>query len=445
VGIIPVIHDSIIPIVERPARNALACEAGGSGAKFYMWEEIKNLFFGSLDMRFGVWLTVAFVAGFLIDRFIRSRSAEKLRKKLDKGDKAFFQGIQHILSNEPDQAIEQFTKSVKINSDTIETYVALGHLYRSKGDIERAIRIRQGIILRPNLDKEIRLRAIFDLGLDYRKGGFLNRAISAFHEVLEDDPNNVEALEQIERIYEDMYDWEKAFKTRESISKLVKGDHRHILAHQKTELGKIQEKNGDRASAEKSYKKAISIFDKCVDVYLHLGDLYFSHQEHKKALFTWKRVVDVAPQFTFLAYKRLEKAYSTMRNLKGVEDFLRDSARKNSDSFTNLALAKYLYNKGETDSALNELNQTIKSAPSFLNARKFIGEILLKEGRNEEALEAYKDLLLILDFPYLKFQCSNCGYRPDKLVWKCPQCLKWDSIDIIKPSSSDLSNGNVSS
>lgn len=412
---------------------------------FNMWEEIKNLFFSNLDIRFVVWLIIAFVCGFLIDKFIRLRRAEKLRKKLDRGDKAFFQGIQHILSNKPDQAIEQFTKSVKINSDTIETYVALGHLYRSKGDIERAIRIRQGIILRPNLDKEVRLRAIFDLGLDYRKGGFLNRAISAFQEVFEDDPNNIEALEQIERIYEDMYDWEKAFKTRQSISKLIKGNHRHILAHQKTELGKIQEKNGDIANAEKSYKKAISIFDKCVDIYLHLGDLYFSQQEHKKALSTWKRVVDVAPQFTFLVYQRLEKAYSMMKNLKGVEDFLRESARKNSDSFIQLALAKYLYNEGETESALDELNQAIKSVPSFLNARQFLGEILLKEGRNEEALEAYKDLLTILHYPNLKFQCSNCGYRPDELVWKCPQCLKWDSIDIIKSSYPNVPNGNVSS
>ncbi|MGM0382253.1 MAG: tetratricopeptide repeat protein [Thermodesulfobacteriota bacterium] len=399
--------------------------------------------FGFLDSKFVIWLVIAFLAGFLLDRFLRSGSAKKIRKKLDKGDKAFFQGIQHILSNETDQAIEQLTKAVQINSDSIETYVALGHLYRSKGDIDRAIRIRQGIILRPNLDKEIRLRAIFDLGLDYRKGGFLNRALLAFHEVIEDDPNNLEALEQIERIYEDVYDWGKAFKTRQSISKLVTGDHRHILAHQKTELGKIQQKNGDIVSAEKSYKKAISIFDECVDTYLHLGDLYFNRQDHKKALSAWKRVVDVAPQFTFLVYQRLENTYSMMRNLKGVEDFLRNSARKNSDSFTNLALARYLYNKGEANSALDELNNTIQSAPTFFNARKFIGEILLQEGRNEEALKAYKDLLLVLDFPYLKFQCSNCGYRPDELVWKCPQCLKWDSIDIIKPSSSDLSNGSM--
>ena len=407
-----------------------------------MWEEIKYWLFALQDLRFDIWLIFAFIAGVLVDRFIRSRSAEKLRRKLDKGDKAFFQGIQYILSNEPDQAIEQFTKSVQINSDTIETYVALGNLYRSKGDIERAIRIRQGIILRPNLDKKLRLRALFDLGLDYRKGGFLNRALSAFQEVLESDPNNIDALEQIERIYEDVHDWEKAFKTRQAISKLTSGEHRHILAHYQTELGKIQEKNGDILRAEKSYKKALSIFDRCVDAYLHLGDVYFSQQEHKKALSRWRRVVDVAPQFTFLAYQRLERAYSRMKNLKGVEDFLLESARRNSDGFTRLALAKHLYNKGEIDSALDQLNQAVTLVPSFLDARKLMGEILLKEGRNEEALRAYRDFLLKLDFPYLEFQCSNCGYKPDKLVWKCPQCLKWDSINIIEPSTSDLSNGD---
>lgn len=377
-----------------------------------------------------------------MDRFIRSRAAERLRRKLDRGDKAFFQGIQYILSNEPDQAIEQFTKSVQINSDTIETYVALGNLYRSKGDIERAIRIRQGIVLRPNLDKKIRLRALFDLGLDYRKGGFLNRALSAFQEVLESDPNNVEALEQIERIYEDVHDWEKAFRTRKAISKLTNGDHRHILAHYQTELGKIQEKNGDILRAEKSYRKALSIFDGCVDAYLHLGDLYFSQQEYTKALSRWKRVVDVASQFTFLVYERMERAYSRTKNLKGVEEFLLESARKNSDAYTRLALARYLYNKGEIEPALDQLNQALILVPSFLDARRFMGELLLKEGRREEALRAYGDLLQRLDFPYLGFRCSNCGYRPERLVWKCPQCLKWDSIQTIEPSSSDLSRGN---
>jgi len=390
-----------------------------------------------------IWLAAAFVAGLLIARIITWRSQERPKRVRDKGDKAFFQGIQHLLSNEPDQAIEQFTKSIQVNSDTVETYVALGNLYSSKGDIERAIRIRQGIILRPNLDKEIRLRAMHDLGLDYKRGGFLDRALSIFQEVLESDPSNIEALEQVERIYQDMHDWEKAFQTRQALSKCTRGDHRHILAHHQTELGKNREKNGDIHGAEASYKKALSIYNECVDAHLHLGDLYLSRQEYKKALSCWRKVAEMESQFTFLAYERLEKAYARMENIKSVEEFLQESAKKHSDAFTHLAIARFLYNEGEIDAALDQLNKAITLVPSFLDARRRMGEILLKEGRNKEALSAYKDLLMNLDFFYLQFRCRNCGYTQDKLVWKCPQCLQWDSMNIIQPTASPLPDGGV--
>jgi lipopolysaccharide biosynthesis regulator YciM len=400
------------------------------------------LLFEMQGLSFAFWIFLAFVAGLVANWLIRSGSAEKIRSRLDRGDKAFFRGVQHILSNEPDRAIEQFTKSVQINSETIETYVALANLYSSTGDIERAIRIRQGIILRPNLDSAIRLRAIFDLGSDYKRGGFLDRALSAFQKVVESEPNNLEAHEQIERIYEDLHDWDRAFKTRQTISKLVKGDHRHILAHHKTELAKFREKDGDEVGAEKAYKEAISIFDGCVDAYLHLGDLYLSQQRHKAALAKWKKVADVAPEFTFLAYQRLERAYAKMDNPGLVGDFLKEVARQNSDVSSQLALARYLYNEGEVDAAVDQVKQAIKLAPSFLDARKFMGEVLLKEGRNEEALVAYKELLLSMDFPFLQFRCNNCGYRPEKLAWRCPQCLKWDSIGIIEPPPLGLPNGH---
>ena len=408
-----------------------------------MWQQFKYWFFDLQGLNTGILLLSAFVGIFIIYRFIQSRSAEKFRKKLDRGDKAFFQGIQYMLSNDTDQAIEQFTKSVQINSDTVETYIALSNIYRSKGDFETAIKIRQGIILRPNLDKDIRLRAILDLGSDYRKGGFLQRAISTFKEVLNNDPNNIEALDQIGRIYEDVHDWDNAFKTKQIISRLVKGEYKNVLAHYQTELGKIQEKNNDNEGAEKAFKKAISVWNKCIDAYLHLGDIYFKRKEYKRALTAWKKVADIEPQFTFLAYQRLEKAFSDIINIKYIEDFLFESAHKNSHGFTHLSLAKYLYNRGEINAAIDKLNEAITLFPSFLDARKFMGEILLKEGRDEEALEAYRELLSKLDFPYLTFQCSNCGFMPDKLVWKCPQCQKWDTIKTLEPSSSELSIENT--
>jgi lipopolysaccharide biosynthesis regulator YciM len=376
-------------------------------------------------------IIAAFIIGLIIGRLVREGKDKGVKSLAGEGDKAFFKGIQYILSNDRDQAIEEFTKSVQVNSDTIETYVALGNLYRSKGDIDRAIRIRQSIILRPNIDEQTKIRTLFDIGLDYRKGGILNRALETFLDVLKEQPSNLGTLVEIEKIYEEMNDWENAFSTRQKIAKLVKGEHSHILAHHQTEIGKVFQEKGEDSMAKSCFKKAISIDESCVDAYLHLGDLYFGKHEFNKAISTWKSVVGVMPRFTFLAYRRLEGAYSRMKNLGPVEDFLKECSKSNSDAFTHLALALYLHNEQDYDGALGELKSALQLDPSFWEARKFMGEILLSQERKEEALEAYGDLVPQLNVPYLKFQCANCGFRPSDLQWQCPQCKKWDTITLM--------------
>lgn len=375
---------------------------------------------------------ISLAIGLIIGWGIRRNKGLSLKRVIsDKGDKSFFKGIQYILSNDHDQAIEEFTKSVQVNSDTIETYVALGNLYRSKGDIDRAIRIRQNIILRPAIDEQIALQALFDLGLDYRKAGFLNRALSTFQKVGQKNPSNVKALQETERIYEELKDWENAFRTRQKIARLTKGNHDHILAHHLVEMGKVHQQRGELSKATSSFHKAVSTHKECVDAYLHLGDLYFANQEYKKAISTWKEVVENVPQFTFLAYRRLEGAYSRMENLKPVENFLKECSELNSDAFTHLALARYLYNENDIEGALTEISSALELAPTFWEARRFKGEILLAQGKEDEALAAYGELIQLLRMPYLRFQCKQCGFSPKELQWQCPQCKNWDTIDLI--------------
>ncbi len=355
----------------------------------------------------------------------RGESQPSLKEK--KRDEAFFRGIQYILSDDRDNAIEELTKSVKIDSETIETYVALGNLYRSKGDIERAIRIRQSIILRPSIDEKVRLRALFDLGVDYRKAGMVNRALEAFLEVLKKQASDVRTLVEIERIYEELRDWAKAYETRKRIARFSKGDHSSIMAHHLVEMGKVSQADGDYTRARSLYKKAISTNKGCVDAYLHLGDLYADKGEYKKAISTWKKVANVDPRFTFLAYGRLEAAYSGMKNIKPIEGFLRELAEENGDAFTYLALSRFLFAEGDVDGALVQIKKALEIKPELWEARKFQGEILIQSGRQEEALEAYRELISQLDLPSVRFQCSNCGLEGDKLYWQCPKCRNWDT------------------
>lgn len=402
-----------------------------------MWQQVWQWVQEPGNQRLCLGVVAGLVFGWIVGRLAARRKERKVQILARQGDNAFFKGIQYILSNDHDQAIEEFTKSVQINSDTIETYVTLGNLYRSKGDIDRAIRIRQSIILRPTIDDQIKLRAMVDLGVDYRKGGFLNRALDTFQEVLRKQPSHPGALKELEQICEEMKDWANAFAARQRIARLIRGDHAHILAHHQTEMGKAFLERGDPSKAKSCFKTAVSIDPKCVDAYLHLGDLHFGQQEYKQAIAAWKKVAGVSPHFTFLAYRRLEGAYSRMKNLKPVEEFLKETAKLHSDPFTHMALALYLHNEKDDHGALRELQSALDLDPAFWEARRFMGEILLLQGMKEEALHAYHDLISHLNVPYLKFQCSNCGFRPNDLCWQCPQCRQWDTIEFMESKALD--------
>jgi lipopolysaccharide assembly protein B len=398
-----------------------------------VWQWLWN----PVNQKFWVTAVLLFVLGVIIGRFVHGRREKRFRSWSKEGDKAFFKGIQYILANDPDHAIEEFTKSVQINSDTIETYVALGNLYRSKGDIDRAIRIRQSIIVRANISEQIKLRALLDLGLDYLKGGFLNRALETLNQVVRKEPSSAEALLAIEKIYLETKDWENAFLTRQKIAKIMKGDHDRVLAHYQTEKGKLHQVQGDLGKAKGAFEKAISLDDRCLDAYLHLGDLHFHKQDYRRAIASWKKVVDISPSFTFLAYRRLEGAYAKMKNLKPVGEFLKECAESHPDPFTHMALARYLYNGNDCQAALQELDAALRLAPSFWEARKFQGQILLEGGMKEEALGAYRDLIARLDVPHLSFQCSECGYKSSELQWQCPQCKQWDTLGLTIPVPMD--------
>ncbi|MCF8120482.1 MAG: tetratricopeptide repeat protein [Deltaproteobacteria bacterium] len=379
-----------------------------------------------------IWVAVAaLLIGVGVGMILRRGQKDKEKFSSKTKDPSFFKGIQYLLSNDHDQAIEEFTKSVQVNSDTIETYVALGNLYRSKGDIDRAIRIRESIIHRPNIEPRIKLRALYDLGMDYQKGGFLNRALKTFLKVVQQNPTDLSTLEALERIYEELKDWDNAYVTRKKIGQLKKGDHRHILAHHLVEKGKVCQEKGDLGKAKSLFEKAIHTHRGCVDAYLHLGDLFFEKQEYKKAIATWKRVVETIPQFTFLAYGRLEGAYAKMKNLKPVADFLKECAHANSDPFTHMALARYLYNENDVEGALREIDSALESDPCFWEARRFKGNILLRRGNLDEVMTDYGDIIKRLNIPYLRFKCTQCGFEPTELEWKCPQCNQWDTISLI--------------
>lgn len=369
---------------------------------------------------------LALGGAFVLGRLRARKSTPALQQQRAEEGLAYIRGVNFLLAGDLQQAIGEFVRAVQFNSETVETYLALGNLFRTQGDSARAIRIHQGITCRPGVSQEVLVQALYELGMDYRACGLLENARSAFQEAVKKDPKMLQAWVQLEEVQEALGQWEDALASQERISKLRKREDRNVAAHLLVELGKAQMAGGDRKAARSSFKKAISTDPRCVDAYLHMGDLYAEEGADSKAVAIWKRVLKVAPAFTFLAYGRLERAFYRMGQVSALEVLLREQT--DADPFSRLFLARHLRKKGELKEAAQILEGLLQERPEWREARRELIQIYGDQGLYERALQECEAMAASMEGSRQDFQCGACGHRSAELFWKCPGCRSWDTL-----------------
>ena len=376
----------------------------------------------------GITAILGLVIGYFLGRHKQITHSSPNQSNPPEDYSAFLKGIQYILANETDQAIETFSRAVQINSETIETYVTLGNLFRVKGEIDRAIRIRQSILLREKIDQETKLQALFDMGIDYKQGGFLQRAISTFEEVIRRAPKRLDAYKELEGLYEDTHDWQRAYGLQKEIGKLSNTNNQHVMAHLKTEQAKVEMQRGNLDSANAHLKKALSLDSTCVDASLQLGSLYWLKNKKRKALTIWKKLVKRNPRWAHLILIRLEEQDGMPADEAKVLEFFENVAEENLDALAHLALARCFMKRDRREQGLASLRRALEIKPDLREARKMLGEELLEKGDERGALSEYRVLLGHLGPVSKTYRCQQCGLECDKIVWKCQGCHNWDTV-----------------
>ena len=369
-------------------------------------------------------LLITLGVGFLIGkRFSPKHIQEAKESKI-----AFLSGFRYLLSKESDRAIEAFMKAVSLDTETVETYFALASLFRDKGEIERAIGIHQSIITRPHLDETIRLQALYDLALDYKKAGLFDRAIDIFKEVIRRNPQKKEAYLELANVYQVLKDWDSAYAVIHRLDKITGKDHSIMLAHFQTEIGKKLQME-DKRRAEDAFKKAIKINKKCIDAYLHLGDLYLKQKNVKKALGVWEEVIKISPEYSFLVYSRLGKIISEIKEERAFKKFIQTLEKKRErDLYSSLFIVKYYLGEKNLEKAEAFVNEVLQKVPASVVARQLLSQIFLEKGETLKAINLLVEISQNL-LPQKIYQCSQCGYEASKLSWWCPQCQQWDTME----------------
>lgn len=342
-------------------------------------------------------------------------------------------GLNFLVAKELDPAIDELTRAADTAGDPLEIRLILGNLYREKGQVGRAIQEHQQLLQRPDLRKLEHANVLLCLGLDYKSGGFVDRALEAFTEVLRLDPDNPYALSNLEKLCEEQHQWSEAYATRQRLARRtgepIEPRHREILAFLENELGLEALKRTDHAAATARFSAAIALDARNAPAYLNLGDVCLLQGDTAGAVNAWERMVDQAPERAYLAFARLEAAYAQLAQDDRFEALCRRLIDANAvDWRARLALAGHLADRGSPHAALELLFEALVQNPHALTVHQAIWQTLSALDLPRPLVTRYVELARESVFYLDAHLCVRCRYRSTELLWQCPHCHEWNTF-----------------
>jgi lipopolysaccharide biosynthesis regulator YciM len=342
-------------------------------------------------------------------------------------------GLNFLVANQIDLAIEELSRAASVDPDALEVHMILGNLYREKGQVGKAITVHQSLLQRPRLNRLEHAYVLLCLGLDYKRGGFVDRALEAFNEVLRLDAKNEYALMNLQKLHEEQHQWLEAYDTRARLTRLTASDSRPsnqaILAFLENEIGLEALRRKDYPEAIRRFEGAIDLDASAVPAYLNLGDVRVAQGDEREAAATWEKLVDLAPERAYLAFDRLE---ALGRRTGQPDRFTRLCRRlideNPQDWRARLALSRHLAAAGQPREALDLLFAALVQNPHALSIHQAIWRALGQLHHPSALVDRYGELTEHAVFYLDPHVCMRCRYRSTELLWQCPHCHDWNTF-----------------
>jgi lipopolysaccharide biosynthesis regulator YciM len=347
---------------------------------------------------------------------------------------SYFKGLNFLLNEQPDKAIEAFIEVVKVDPETIELHFALGSLFRRRGEYDRAIRMHHNLFERPGLGADQKLMALAELGQDYLKAGILDRAEEVFKK-LEKSPQAAAARRHLLEIYEQEKDWDRAIE----MTKLVQPDPRD-LAQYYCELAAVDSAESRPDAARRHLEAALEANRKCVRASLLLGDLEKSQGNLDQAMEHWKRVESQNPAYLALVAQRLLDAYrETARDEEGLTLLTGYLERYPSLDLLDTLFQQTLAAKGP-EQAYALVRDELKRNPTLLGLDRLLEAQIIAAGSPDKRrdLELVRSLVHGHTRRLARYRCETCGFKARQFHWRCPACGGWETYPPRRTEEFDL-------
>jgi lipopolysaccharide biosynthesis regulator YciM len=356
---------------------------------------------------------------------------------------SYFKGLNFLLNEQPDKAIEAFIEVVKVDPETVELHFALGSLFRRRGEYDRAIRMHQHLLERADLGVEQRSAALFELGQDYLKAGILDRAEDVFQKLSDGAQTGAQAGESrryLLEIYQQEKDWDKATAMAQRLEKETGESRAKELAHFLCERAAVEATHSRPDSARRHLESALEANRKSVRASLQLGDLEKGYGSLDLAIEHWKRIESQNPAYLALAAQRLLEAYREKGRLEeGLTLLAGYLERYPSLDLLDAVFQTTLESKGP-EAAYKLVRDELRRNPTLLGLDRLLEAQIVGAEKPERRhdLELVRSLVHSHTRRLARYRCESCGFKARQFHWVCPACGGWETYPPRRSEEFDL-------
>jgi lipopolysaccharide biosynthesis regulator YciM len=339
----------------------------------------------------------------------------------------YIRGLNLVLSRRTDEALELFVQMAKVDDDTLETHFALGHLFRRRGEMERAIRVHENLLARPNLNEAQRHQALFSLAEDYLGAGLFDRAEQLFAELRDSTTLAEPALEKLVSIYEREQEWQKAIDAHRKLE-MLRGSKSSQVAHYYCELAELARAAGDRARAREYLRNTVRSESGALRGTLIRATLAREEQDYAQAIPLYEQVIATDRHFISEVLPLLLECYRAAGRLPEFDAYLEELLAKDPSLHRDLAYAAIIGNLTGSSALVSAVERFVFEHPVLANLVNAAELRVLPDAQRAAAIKRIADGLRTIAMANARYRCSNCGYSTQRFIWHCPSCKLWETV-----------------
>ncbi|BCL69128.1 putative tetratricopeptide repeat protein [Vibrio nigripulchritudo MADA3029] len=363
----------------------------------------------------------------------RSANFDK-QKQSNQISRQYVTGLNLLLSDQSDKAVDHFIELLQVDDETIDTHLALGNLFRSRGEVDRAIRIHQNLISRSGLTIEQKNIALQQLAKDFMVSGLLDRAEKIFLQLLDEPDHREAALTQLVIIFQQTREWSKAIEYASALVKLGKIRIKKDIAHYYCELAMQEQGDGNIKKSVALLKKALTEDPNCVRASIALGKIYQAQDDYSNTVRYLEQVLDQDVDFLGQVLPTIAECYQKLSKEGELLEFLHRCIEKKAGVSAELMLAQLVAEHEGVAAAQTLLTRQLVKNPTMKGFYRLMDYHLeeAEEGRAKESLTTLQGMVGEQLKVKPHHRCRKCGFSTRSLYWHCPSCKGWGTIKPIR-------------